>query len=147
MSGVQTCALPILVHSAVEFCDGAIIAQLGGADMAVPIQYALTYPLRSACESKKISMTAIAQLTFEKPDESTFVCLDVARKAVAMGGLYCCAVNAINEVAVARFLAGEIGFFQIGELVQKELKLDCAAEKYTIDDVYEMDKIARKFIS
>lgn len=110
-----------ILHSAVEFEDGAIIGQLGSADMRIPIQFALTAPKRIACPAKKLSLTEIGTLTFEKPDENVFTCLSAAKKAIEMGGNAPCIINCANEAAVSLFLEEKIGFLQIGELVNTAL--------------------------
>ena len=110
-----------ILHSAVEFEDGAIIGQLGSADMRIPIQFALTAPKRIACPAKKLSLTEIGMLTFEKPDENVFTCLSAAKKAIEMGGNAPCIINCANEAAVSLFLEEKIGFLQIGELVNAAL--------------------------
>ena len=110
-----------ILHSAVEFEDGAIIGQLGSADMRIPIQFALTAPKRLACPAKKLSLTEIGTLTFEKPDENVFNCLSAAKKAIEMGGNAPCIINCANEAAVSLFLEEKIGFLQIGELVNTAL--------------------------
>lgn len=110
-----------VLHSAVEFEDGAIIAQLGSADMRIPIQFALTAPNRFACPAKKLSLTEVGSLTFEKPDEEVFGCLSAAKKAIEMGGNAPCIVNCANEAAVSLFLEEKIGFLQIGEMVNSAL--------------------------
>lgn len=110
-----------VLHSAVEFEDGAIIAQLGSADMRIPIQFALTAPNRFPCPAKKLSLTEVGSLTFEKPDEKVFGCLSAAKKAIEMGGNAPCIVNCANEAAVSLFLEEKIGFLQIGEMVNSAL--------------------------
>lgn len=110
-----------VLHSAVEFEDGAIIAQLGSADMRIPIQFALTAPNRFPCPAKKLSLTEVGSLTFEKPDEEVFGCLSAAKKAIEMGGNAPCIVNCANEAAVSLFLEEKIGFLQIGEMVNNAL--------------------------
>lgn len=110
-----------ILHSAVEFEDGAIIGQLGSADMRIPIQFALTAPNRLACPAKKLSLTEIGTLTFEKPDENVFTCLSAAKKAIEMSGNAPCIINCANEAAVSLFLEEKIGFLQIGELVNAAL--------------------------
>lgn len=110
-----------VLHSAVEFEDGAIIAQLGSADMRIPIQFALTAPNRFTCPAKKLSLTEVGSLTFEKPDEEVFGCLSAAKKAIEMGGNAPCIVNCANEAAVSLFLEEKIGFLQIGEMVNSAL--------------------------
>lgn len=110
-----------ILHSAVEFEDGAIIGQLGSADMRIPIQFALMSPKRLSCPAKKLSLTEIGTLTFEKPDENVFTCLSAAKKAIEMGGNAPCIINCANEAAVSLFLEEKIGFLQIGELVNAAL--------------------------
>ena len=110
-----------ILHSAVEFEDGAIIGMLGSADMRIPIQFALTAPKRLACPAKKLSLTDIGTLTFAKPDENVFTCLSAAKKAIEMGGNAPCIINCANEAAVSLFLEEKIGFLQIGELVNAAL--------------------------
>lgn len=110
-----------VLHSAVEFEDGAIIAQLGSADMRIPIQFALTAPNRFPCPAKKLSLTEVGSLTFEKPDEKVFSCLSAAKKAIEMGGNAPCIVNCANEAAVSLFLEEKIGFLQIAEMVNNAL--------------------------
>ncbi|MDE6729066.1 MAG: 1-deoxy-D-xylulose-5-phosphate reductoisomerase, partial [Oscillospiraceae bacterium] len=103
-----------VIHSAVEFSDGAIVAQLGSADMRIPIQYALMYPERRECPAKKLSLSNIGELTFGLPDEETFTCLAAAKSAIAKGGNAPCAVNCANEAAVRLFLEERIRFLDIG---------------------------------
>lgn len=131
-----------IVHSAVELPDGAVIAQLGSADMRIPIQYALTYPSRSPCPAKPLSLTQVGSMTFEQPDETTFVCLPACQQAIARGGLYPAAVNGANERAVALFLQGKIGFLQIGEIVSKVLLEDFSGS-VTVPNIFAVDSAAR----
>ncbi|MDR0839293.1 MAG: 1-deoxy-D-xylulose-5-phosphate reductoisomerase [Oscillospiraceae bacterium] len=111
-----------VVHSAVEFEDGAVIAQLGTPDMRLPIQYALTYPERRESPAAALELAEIGSLTFEEPDFEAFPCLRLAYEAVAGGDAACGALCDANERAVARFLAGEIGFDGIYESVSAELE-------------------------
>lgn len=131
-----------IIHSAVELPDGAVIAQLGSADMRIPIQYAFTYPNRVACPAKPLSLTAVGQMTFEQPDEETFVCLPACKQAIARGGLYPAAVNGANERAVELFLQGRIGFLQIGEIVSAALSADFSGS-VTVQRIFEVDSAAR----
>ena len=110
-----------VVHSAVEYKDYSVIAQLGVPDMKIPIQYALLYPQRLECPTKRLSLTDYGTLTFEKPDYETFKCLKACIKAIELGGAYPCIVNAANEVAVESFIAKKITFLQIGEMVTAAL--------------------------
>lgn len=137
-----------VVHSAVEFRDGAMIAQMGIPDMQIPIQYALTYPARFPTHGLPLSLTECAKLTFAEPDYRVFACLRHCIEAARRGGLYPCAVNGANEQAVALFLAGKIGFGQIGRAVGHVLdKIDCKAEDvYTLNEVLETAEIAREMV-
>ncbi len=135
-----------ILHSAVEFCDGSVIAQLGTADMRTPIQYAVTWPDRLPGVGKALSLFEVGALTFEPADAGTFLCLAAAQRAAALGGLYPCAVNGANEEAVALFLEGKIGFLKIGELVEKALSLSCDKSDYSLQMVYEIDQAARELV-
>ena len=135
-----------ILHSAVEFCDGSVIAQLGTADMRTPIQYAITYPDRLPGVGKALSLFEVGALTFEPADAETFLCLCAATKAATLRGLYPCAVNGANEEAVALFLQGKIGFLKIGELVEKALSLPCDRQDYSLEMVYEIDSAARELV-
>ena len=135
-----------IIHSAIETCDGAVIAQLGTPDMRIPIQYALTYPDRYACPAPKLSLTDIAKLTFYKPDYEAFTCLKACLNAARDGGLRPAAANGANELCVDLFLKGKIGFLDIGELVASAAEATSKAENYTLDDVFEADKMAREYV-
>ena len=135
-----------IIHSAVELVDGAIIAQLGAADMKLPIQYALTYPNRSVCPSHSIDLIDIATLTFDKPDMETFTCLKTCIDAINQGGVKPAAANGANEKAVELFLKGKISFLQIGDLVQKACDAAPCIKEFNIDDVYAADRAAREFV-
>lgn len=111
-----------VVHSAVEFEDGTVIAQLGVPDMRTPIQYALTYPKRLPCPAPELDLVKIASLTFDEPDMDTFPCLSLAYECAVRGDAVCRVMNDANETAVARFLAGEIRFSGIYESVKAELE-------------------------
>ncbi len=138
-----------VVHSAVEFIDGSVIAQMGVPDMRLPIQYAITYPKRVCSPVAELSLIKYGTLTFLEPDEDTFVCLNAAKQSLAMGGLAPCVVNGANEEAVALFLQEELRFTDIGELVCGALK-DVAKpfcnRAYNIDDVLDADKAAREYV-
>lgn len=135
-----------IVHSAVETADGAVIAQLGTPDMRLPIQYALTYPERLSCPCKRLSLTQIGSLTFEKPDTDTFLCLAACLKAAESKGLKTAAANGAGEAAVKLFLDGKLKFLQIGELVSSAVDNQAAVKSYNIDDVFAADKAARAFV-
>ena len=135
-----------IIHSAVEYDDNAVIAQMGLPDMKIPIQYALTYPERIESLTGELDLTKLGTLTFYKPDYDTFRCMDICREAITRGGLYPAFANSANEQANLMFRKGEIGFLQIAELVEKVMNEAPKAETYTVDDVYEADKLARQLV-
>lgn len=135
-----------VVHSAVEYKDFSVIAQMGVPDMKIPIQYALLYPERVECPTKRLSLTDYGTLTFEKPDYVTFECLKASIKAIELGGAFPCIVNAANEVAVENFVANQITFLQIGELITDALNHFSFKEINTYDDVIKFDTMAREYI-
>lgn len=135
-----------VLHSAVQYKDYSIIAQMGVPDMKIPIQYAILYPDRLSCPTKQLSLTDYGNLTFSKPDYETFTCLSSAIKAIKMGGAYPCIVNSANEELVKLFLEGKILFLQIGENIEKALKYFKLSDCNTYDDVKKYDKQAREFI-
>ncbi len=133
-----------IVHSAVEFIDGSVIAQLGAADMRIPIQYALTYPKRAIGDFKKLSLFD-KTLAFEKPDMEKFPCLKLAIEAVKKGRLYPCIMNAANEVAVNAFLKGEISYLSIYSIIEKTLSsYNCTTGALSLENVLEADFWARE---
>ena len=107
-----------IIHSMVEFDDGAVIAQLGHPDMREPIQFALAFPERLSLDNKKLDFAQLGNLSFEKPDIDKFPCLNLAFKAIAKGGNIPCAMNAANEAAVAAFLKDKISFYKISEIIE-----------------------------
>ena len=135
-----------VVHSAVEYQDCSVIAQMGVPDMKIPIQYALLYPERLPCPTKHLSLTDYGTLTFEKPDMETFSCLKTAIAAITTGGTAPCIVNGANEVAVAAFLSGKIRFLDIGALAQKAMEMIPATKIETYEDVMRADTKAREFV-
>ena len=135
-----------IIHSAVEFSDNAVIAQLGVPDMRVPIQYALTYPARLPSPVKRLSLTDLGTLHFSLPDEETFRCLPLCRKAIARGGLAPCIANGANEMANKLFREGKIGFLEIADLVEGALESVESKETYTREDVFAADKAARDHV-
>lgn len=135
-----------VIHSAVEFNDGSVIAQMGVADMKIPIQYALLYPNRLKSLAKPLSLTDYGTLSFSKPDYETFDCLTACINAITVGGRMPAMVNGANEEAVMRFLDGEIEFLQIGELVASVLTELPNGEITCFDDVIAADKTAREFV-
>lgn len=135
-----------VVHSAVEYNDYSVIAQLGVPDMKIPIQYALLYPDRVECPTKQLSLTDYGSLTFGKPDYDTFKCLSAAIKAITLGGAYPCLVNSANEEAVRAFLNDEIQFVDIGEIVSSVLDVFDYFDIQSYDDVMKADKMARDYV-
>ena len=133
-----------IIHSAVEYEDGAVIAQLGVPDMKVPIQYALTYPKRVKNSFKRLDLFETATLTFEKPQTERFKCLALAYRAIETGGTMPCVMNGANEIAVNRFLNGEIEFLQIPEIIEKVMNMHTVKYNYTVEDVLEADAWSRK---
>lgn len=134
-----------VVHSAVEFADGSVIAQMGVPDMKIPIQYALLYPERLVCPTKRLSLTDYGTLTFERPDYETFDCLTACIKAVTEGGILPACVNAANEVAVRAFLDRKITFLQIGELVTAALNEIENKPVDSLQAILAADRFAREF--
>ena len=134
-----------IVHSAVEYEDGAIVAQLGEPDMRVPIQYALTYPKRIKNPFPRVDFTQRNNLTFDKPDMETFKCLSLAYRALKTGGTLPAVLNGANEVAVARFLKGEIGFLDIPELIEQTMDAYTVKYEYTLEDLLEADAWAKDY--
>lgn len=136
-----------VIHSAVEFADGAVIAQLGSADMRIPIQYALMFPERLESPGNKLSFSDLSELTFGKPDEETFVCIGAAKRAIEKGGNAPCAVNCANEAAVRLFLEGRIRFLDIGETVCEALdKVEFKADP-TLYDLQSTRKSAEEYVA
>ncbi len=135
-----------IIHSAVELRDGGVIAQLGTADMRLPIQYAITYPERLPCPSGKLSLSDIGTLTFAHPDTDTFECLALCIEASRAGGLKTAAVNGANEAAVKLFLEGKIGFLDIPALVRRAYEAQQDVSSFTIADVFAADKAAREIV-
>lgn len=135
-----------IIHSAVEFADGAVIAQLGTADMRIPIQLALTYPQRLPSPAKRLSLFDVGQLTFGRADEDTFICLAAAKKAISIGGNAPCIVNSANEAAVALFLSRKIGFLDIGEAVNAALESVKNIHEPSLSDILDTQKAAEEFV-
>jgi len=133
-----------IVHSMVEYIDGSIIAQLGVADMGIPILYALTYPERRPCPAPALNLAEVGQLTFHEPDIEKFPCLVLARQALARGGSAPVTLNAANEVGVAAFLDGRIRFTQIPELIAEVLDRVPVRELPTIHECVAVDSEARR---
>ena len=132
-----------IVHSMVEFTDGAVMAQLGSPDMRLPIQLALTYPYRTECPVAPLDLTTCGALTFCKPDLESFPCLALARECAKAGGTACPAMNGANEEAVAMFLRDEIGFYDIYRLVSQAVEKVPFVAEPDLDQVLEADRLAR----
>ena len=132
-----------IVHSLVEFEDGAILAQLGSADMCLPIQYALTWPERTPGPAKPLDLLSCPPLTFQKPDLDTFRCLGLALECAEKGGTSTAILNGANEAAVGLFLEDKIGFLDIPRLVERALEQVPAADRPSLDDILEADQAAR----
>lgn len=135
-----------VVHSAVEYNDYSVIAQMGVPDMKIPIQYALLYPDRMECPTGRLSLTDYGKLTFEKPDYDTFKCLSAAIEAIKRGGAYPCLVNSANEEAVRAFLHDEIKFIQIGEIVSSVLDKFEYFDINSYEDVTKADTMVREYV-
>ncbi|MBQ6047197.1 MAG: 1-deoxy-D-xylulose-5-phosphate reductoisomerase [Bacteroidales bacterium] len=133
-----------VVHSMVQFKDGSIKAQLGVPTMETPIQYALSFPERIESHLPRMDFAKYAQLTFGKPDTATFRCLSLAYEALRRGGNIPCAMNAANEVAVARFLNGDLSFLGIAEYIEKQMAKVCYIANPSLEDLIETDKQTRK---
>jgi 1-deoxy-D-xylulose-5-phosphate reductoisomerase len=136
-----------ILHSAIEYEDGAVIGQMGVPDMKVPISYALTYPNRIKNNFEKLDLFKIGTLTFEKPDIDTFECLSLAYEAIKKGGTMPAVLNAANEIAVAKFLNGNCRFTDIPVIIRKTMAAYTVKDKYTIDELLEADKWGRDFAS
>ena len=135
-----------IIHSAVQFADHSIIAQLGVPDMRIPIQYALTWPERLPSPVPELDFAALTHLSIGTADDETFRCLKACKKAIRKGGLAPCAANGANEAAVAHFLRDEIGFLDIGRLVEGIVDSDTFGGDYTLADVHECDRMARAYV-
>ena len=135
-----------VIHSAVQFADNSVIAQLGAPDMRIPIQYALTWPDRLPSPAPELDFATLTSLSFGVADEETFRCLAACKKAIRKGGLAPCAANGANEEAVRLFLQDEIGFLDIGRLVEGVVDSDSFGGSYTLDDVWACDAAARAYV-
>lgn len=135
-----------IVHSMVEFVDGAVMAQLGTPDMRLPIQLALTYPERVSCPVEGLDLLSCGPLTFSKPDLENFPCLALAYRCAEKGGTACPAMNGANEEAVAMFLRDEIGFYDIYRLVSQAVEAVPFVENPTLEEILEADRHAREAV-
>jgi 1-deoxy-D-xylulose-5-phosphate reductoisomerase len=136
-----------IVHGAVVYRDGSVLAQLGSPDMRTPIAYALAWPSRIETPAKRLDLAAIGRLTFEPPDERRFPALRVAREALMRGGGCPTVLNAANETAVHAFLDRRIGFLDIVETVERTLEAIPEGQLESLDDVYNFDTAAREIAS
>lgn len=132
-----------IVHSAVQFADGAIKAQLGAPDMRIPIQYAFSYPNRLPMKAERLDLLAAGNLTFEAPDEERFPCLPLAYEALSRGGNVPCTLNAANEVANLAFRNNRIKFTDISKIIKETIKNTAYTQAHSLDDLIETDKEAR----
>ena len=135
-----------IVHSLVEFEDGAILAQLGSADMCLPIQYALTWPERTPGPAKPLDLLSCPALTFQSPDPDTFRCLGLALECAKRGGTSTAILNGANEAAVGLFLADKIGFLDIARLVEIALDRVPFQPNPGLSDIFEADRAAREAV-
>ena len=135
-----------IVHSLVEFSDGAVMAQLGAPDMRLPIQLAMTYPERQNSPVEKLDLTTCPPLGFAKPDMEAFPCLALARKCAQMGGTACPAMNGANEEAVALYLQDKIGFYDIYTLVSQAVEAVPFIKEPTLEQILEADELARQIV-
>lgn len=133
-----------IIHSLVEYVDGSVIAQLGNPDMRTPIAHALAYPERIDAGVARLDLAAIGKLHFEAPDSERFPCLRLAYQALRAGGSSAAFLNAANEVAVAGFLGGRLGFDRIPELIEEVMRRLPAVPVRTLDEVIEADRMARR---
>lgn len=135
-----------VIHSAVQFADNSVIAQMGVPDMRIPIQYALTWPDRLPSPVPELDFAALKSLSFDVADEETFRCLAACKKAIRKGGLAPCAANGANEEAVRLFLQDKIGFLDIGRLVEGVVDSQSFGGDYALQDVYDCDAMARAYV-
>ena len=135
-----------IVHSLVEFRDGALLAQLGTPDMKLPIRYAMTYPHRAESPDAPLDLLTCGALTFDRPDEEAFPCLRLAREAAAVGGTACAILNGANEAAVGLFLQGKLGFNDIPRRVERALERMEMQYQPSLADILEADRAARRAV-
>ncbi len=135
-----------IIHSLVEYCDNAILAQIGSADMRLPIQYALTWPHRTKAAATELDLFSCPELTFQRPDPETFRCLGIALECAKKSGTTCAVMNGANEAAVDLFLHDKIGFLDIADLVEHALAVVPAQSAEYLDAVLEADRAAREAV-
>ena len=136
-----------IVHSMVEFTDGAVMAQMGAPDMRLPIQLAFTYPERKDCIVDALDLTTCGALTFSKPDMEAFPCLALARACAKAGGTACPVMNGANEEAVAMFLQDKIGFYDIYDRVKKAVDAVPFIQDPNLEQILESDRLARRIVA
>ncbi len=136
-----------IVHSLVEYRDGAVMAQLGVPDMRIPIRLALTYPYRAENPAPPLDLLSCGELTFAAPDENAFPCLRLAKEAAARAGNACAVMNGANEAAVAKFLNDEIGFYDIPRLVRRAMDTVPYVERPELADILNADHAAREAVN
>ena len=135
-----------IIHSMVEFVDGAVMAQLGTPDMKLPIQYALYYPHRRYLPGERLDFKTLTEITFEEPDMETFLGLPMAMEASRRGGSMPTVFNAANERAVAKFLHGQIGFLDIYEIIGQSMSRHTAVKDPDLDQILEIEKETYRWI-
>lgn len=135
-----------IVHSLIEFVDGAVLAQLGVPDMRLPIQYALTYPTRLPCKTPRLSLASVQKMSFYEPDDWAKDVLDLARTAAKEKGNVGAVLNGANEAAVALFLAGDISFYEITQRVAQAMAQVPLQKHVTVDDILACDALARRIV-
>ena len=135
-----------VIHSMVEFVDGAVMAQMGTPDMRLPIQLALTYPERTLCPVEPLDLLSCGSLTFAAPDLENFPCLALAFECAKRGGTACPAMNGANEEAVAMYLRDEIGFYDIYRLVSQAVEAVPFIAEPTLEEILETDRLAREAV-
>ena len=136
-----------IIHSMVEFVDGSVKAQLGIPDMKIPIQYALTYPSRSASKFPRVHFPTLGEMTFFEPDRDRFPCLQLAFDALKEGGTIPAVMNAANEVAVAKFLKNEISFMDIPDIIGNAMKKHSKKANPSLEEIVEADRETRSILS
>ena len=136
-----------IIHSMVEFADGAVIAQLGHPDMREPIQYALAYPQRLNLDNRKLDFAALGSLSFSAPDTERFPALGLAYEALRRGGNLACTMNAANEIAVAAYLREEISFYGISDIVAETMAGVEFAASPSLDDIFATNEAAKEYAS
>ena len=129
-----------IVHSLVEYCDGAILAQLGAPDMRIPIQLALTYPHRQPSPAKPLDLLTCGELTFAPPDLERFPCLGMAMDVAKTGGTACAVLNGANEAAVAAYLEDRIGFYDISDGIAAALDAVPTSQDTALEAALEADR-------